>query len=56
MLKHIPGSRIGKADGLSRRSDWEKGMEGKNAPEARMGEEYTSRRSDHGRSRYLGEN
>jgi len=27
VLKHIPGSRIGKADGLSRRSDWEMGVE-----------------------------
>ena len=26
----IPGSKIGKADGLSRRSDWEKGVEGDN--------------------------
>jgi len=26
VLKHIPGSRMGKADGLSRRSDWEKGI------------------------------
>jgi len=30
VLKHIPGSRIGKADGLSRRSNWEKGVEGDN--------------------------
>jgi len=30
MLKHVPGSRMGKADGLSRRSDWEKGEEGDN--------------------------
>jgi len=30
VLKHIPGSRMGKADGLSRRSDWEKGVEGDN--------------------------
>jgi len=27
VLKHIPGSRMGKADGLSRRSDWEKEVE-----------------------------
>ena len=26
-LKHIPGSRMGKADGLSRRPDWRKGIE-----------------------------
>ena len=30
MLKHIPGSKMGKADRLSRRSDWEKGVEGDN--------------------------
>ena len=29
-LKHVPGSKMGKADGLSRRSDWEKGVEGDN--------------------------
>ena len=27
MLKHIPGSRMGKADSLSRRPDWEVGVE-----------------------------
>ena len=30
VLKHIPGSKMGKVDGLSRRSDWEKGVEGDN--------------------------
>ena len=30
VLKHVPGSKMGKADGLSRRSNWEKGMEGDN--------------------------
>jgi len=30
ILKHVPGSKMGKADGLSRRSDWEKGGEGDN--------------------------
>jgi len=30
VLRHIPGSRMGKVDGLSRRSDWEKGVEGDN--------------------------
>jgi len=30
MLKHIPGSKIEKADRLSRRSNWEKGREGDN--------------------------
>jgi len=27
VLKYILGSKIGKADGLSRRSNWEKGVE-----------------------------
>jgi len=27
ILKHVPGGRMGKADRLSRRSDWEVGME-----------------------------
>ena len=27
MLKHILGSKMGKADSLSRRSDWEVGVE-----------------------------
>jgi len=30
VLRHIPGSKMGKADGLSRRGDWEKGVEGDN--------------------------
>ena len=30
VLKHIPGTKMGKADGLSRRSNWEKGAEGDN--------------------------
>ena len=30
VLKHIPGSKMGKADRLSRRSNWEKGVEGDN--------------------------
>ena len=29
-LKHVPGTKMGKADGLSRRSDWEKGVIGDN--------------------------
>jgi len=29
-LKHVPGSKMEKADGLSRRSDWKKGGEGDN--------------------------
>jgi len=27
ILKHVPGSRMGKADSLSRRPDWEVGVE-----------------------------
>ena len=27
MLKHVPGSRMGKTDSLSRRLDWEVGVE-----------------------------
>ena len=26
-LKHVPGTKIGKADGLSRRSDWKIGVD-----------------------------
>jgi len=27
ILKHVPGSKMGKADGLSRRSDWKVGVD-----------------------------
>ena len=30
ILKHVPGSKMGKADGLSQKSNWEKGGEGDN--------------------------
>jgi len=30
VLKHVPGSKMGKADGLSRRPDWKKGIEKNN--------------------------
>jgi len=33
MLKHIPGSKMGKADSLSRRPDWEVGVERDNEGE-----------------------
>ena len=33
MLKHIPGSKMGKADSLSRRPDWEIGVERDNEDE-----------------------
>jgi len=29
-LKHVPGIKMGKADGLSRRSDWKVGIENDN--------------------------
>jgi len=33
MLKHVPGSKMGKADSLSRRLDWEIGVEKNNEDE-----------------------
>ena len=30
MLKHVLGTRMGKTDGLSRRSDWKVGVENDN--------------------------
>ena len=33
MLKHVPGSKMGKADSLSRRPDWEVGVEKDNKDE-----------------------
>jgi len=33
MLKHVPGSKMGKADSLSRRLDWEVGVEKDNKDE-----------------------
>jgi len=33
ILKHVPGSKIGKADSLSRRPDWEVGVEKDNEDE-----------------------
>jgi len=33
MLKHVPGSKMGKADSLSRRPDWEVGVERNNEDE-----------------------
>jgi len=29
-LKHVPGTKMGKVDGLSRRSDWKVGVEKNN--------------------------
>jgi len=33
MLKHVPGSKMGKADSLSRRPDWEVGVDKDNEDE-----------------------
>jgi len=30
VLKYVPGTKMGKTDGLSRKSNWEKGAEGDN--------------------------
>jgi len=40
VLKHVPGTKMGKADGLSRRSDWEKGAEGDNEDEVLLKPEW----------------
>ena len=42
-LKHVPGSKIGKADGLSRRSDWEKRQEGDNEERVLLKPEWVKR-------------
>ena len=33
MLKHVPGSKMGKTDSLSKRLDWEVGVEKDNGDE-----------------------
>jgi len=38
--KHIPGSKMGKADGLSRRSDWEKGAKEDNEKRTLLKQEW----------------
>jgi len=43
MLKHIPGSKMGKANRLSRRSDWEKGQEGDNEESVLLKPEWVKR-------------
>ena len=40
MLKHILGSKIGKADGLSRRLDWEVGVERDNEEQTLVKKEW----------------
>jgi len=42
-LKHVPGSKMGKADGLSRRSGWEKGGEGDNEERTLLKPEWVQR-------------
>ena len=42
-LKHVPGSKMGKADGLSRRSDWEKGQERDNEERVLLKPEWMKR-------------
>jgi len=42
-LKHVLGSKMGKADGLSRRSDWEKGQEGDNEERVLLKPEWVKR-------------
>ena len=40
MLKHVPGSKIGKADSLSRRLDWKVGVERDNKSETLVKSEW----------------
>jgi len=40
MLKHVPGSKIGKANSLSRRPDWEVGVKKNNENEMMMKPEW----------------
>jgi len=42
-LKHVPGSKMGKADRLSRRSDWEEGGEGDNEERTLLKPEWVQR-------------
>ena len=43
-LKHVPGSKIGKADSLSRRPDWEVGVERDNEDETLVKPEWLKMR------------
>jgi len=38
-LKHVPGTRIGKADSLNRRPDWKVGVENNNEDQKLIKEE-----------------
>jgi len=44
MLKHVPGSKMGKADSLSRRLDWEIGVEKDNENETLVKPEWLEMR------------
>ena len=44
-MKHIPSSRIGKADGLSRRPDWEVGVEKDNKEQMLVKKEWLEARA-----------
>ena len=60
MLKHIPGSKMGKADSLSRRLNWEVGVERDNEDETLVKPKWlevrrTERVNNCERSRSIGE-
>jgi len=44
ILKHVPGQRMGKADGLSRRPDWERGVERDNEEQTLVKREWLEAR------------
>ena len=45
VLKYVPGSRMGKVDGLSRRSDWEVGVERDNKEQTLVKREWLEARA-----------
>jgi len=45
ILKHVPGQRMGKADGLSRRPDWEMGAERDNEEQTLVKREWLEARA-----------
>ena len=45
ILKHVPGGRMGKVDGLSRRSDWEVSMERDNEKQTLVKREWLKARA-----------
>ena len=45
VLKHVPGSRMGKVDGLNRRSDWEVGVERDNEEQTLVKKEWLKARA-----------